>query len=218
MGYWFVAIIFFWRNRRFLCCTECCETAMYKITCVRAPPRKSNMKSTLSLVTVSRRSSEYNNRRQTVPYEPSRDKSLEKQFEEDRGYFLKFGRDPSGDSSDVDQFVDIPSMPKKEWLERRLKWWIQKDRYRSLAGIFTDPNSPPDPPTGGGRLKSEISDFTSVSQTRGSSRNNRIQAAYREKAGVKRNVRKQEDPTETTMSESSFGESETSGEQSEFEA
>lgn len=176
------------------------------------------MKSTLSLVTVSRRSSEYNNRRQTVPYEPSRDKSLEKQFEEDRGYFLKFGRDPSGDSSDVDQFVDIPSMPKKEWLERRLKWWIQKDRYRSLAGIFTDPNSPPDPPTGGGRLKSEISDFTSVSQTRGSSRNNRIQAAYREKAGGKRNVRKQEDPTETTMSESSFGESETSGEQSEFEA
>lgn len=111
-------------------------------------------------------------------------------------------------------------MPKKEWLERRLKWWLQKDRYRSLAGIFTDPNSPPDPPTGsdkayGRRLKSEISDFTSVSQPRGSSGNNRPLA------GMNRNVRgsgRQEDPTETTMSESSYGESETSGEQSEIEA
>ena len=222
MGYWFVAIIFFWRNRRFLCCTEYCETVMYKFTCVRAPPRKSSVKSALSFVTVSRRTSSFDSRRQSVPYEPSQKKDLEKQFEEDRLYFLKFGRDPACDSSmgDVDQFVDIPSMPKKEWLERRLKWWLQKDRYRSLAGIFTDPNSPPEPPTGSGkaygrRLKSEISDFTSVSQPRGSSRNNRPLA------GMNRNVRgsgRQEDPTETTMSESSYGESETSGDQSEFEA
>ena len=203
---------------------------MSKFTGLGTPSPK-KPKPRLSLVNVSERGSVVEH--QPSLNDPSDRKLLEQQFDEDRRYFLQYGKDPACSSSvdDVVQFKDNSNLSKKAWLRERLKWWLQKDRYRSLSGMFTDPSGPPDvsPPASYDKhdgLKSEVSEFTSVSQLRPSREktagtSSSVKAKLRKKflRTNSREAAREEMSEATSASGSSYtlGGSESSADASEFE-
>ncbi|KAK7089336.1 uncharacterized protein [Littorina saxatilis] len=177
LGYLTIAVIFILRYRRCLCCLEGCEGACNRMLHLERRPQH-NYLPRLSQVQISARHVYIPRRKPSMAYQEDR-KLLVSQFEEDRKEFQRTGIDPQVDTDDLQDFKDSPSMTRKEWLRKRLQWWLGNDRRRALTGYHTDPNGPPEEFTPQAinwkdpnkkhhhhGVKTSSSDFTSVSMTR----------------------------------------------------